>query len=279
MRRRGTAIGLSSANRGEEKRAEERKARERCRREDMALRRLGKEVRLAEAVEKAKKAEGGAIAAEARKRRLDAEARKEDERLAKARRVEQERDWAQHAAAAYFEGLRRYLLQSERRQALCRHAMQAVREPADRKRAVRSVPAPSFWTVEILELVDLTVDRIGDRRAAPGARIYCSRAFAWHLFGRRQQSDVPNPCPRNALRLLVDHSMPEYMSLVGRRYAVFDVLQDNHNVIDRAFMEMQWRYAELLGPVRHPQGLHHWPPHPAGAPGRGGAPAGSSSSA
>ena len=57
--------------------------------------------------------------------------------------------------------------------------------------------------------------------------------------------------------------MPEYANLMGRRYAVFDVLKATQNAVDLAFMEMQWRYAEFFGRLRHPTGLHEWPPRDA----------------
>ena len=114
------------------------------------------------------------------------------------------------------------------------------------------------------ELTDLTVRHLGYAKKVPTAqRIYCSQSFQWHLFGRRLQEMATNPCPRRALQVLVDHTMPEYANLVGRRYSVFDVLKANHNVVDLAFMELQWRYAGLLGRVRHPAGLHEWPPRDA----------------
>ena len=106
---------------------------------------------------------------------------------------------------------------------------------------------------------------MGDEKKVPTAqRVYCSQSFQWYFFGRKLQEHATNPCPRRALQLVVEHTMPEYAALVGRRYSVADVLKSNKNVVDLALMEMQWRYAEFLGQLRHPAGLHEWPPRDAG---------------
>ena len=262
--RRSTPLGKASAARGDTRRAEEKAMRRKAHVEWKSMKRLALEIRLAKARERAVKAERNAVSAEAKKRRVELETQKREAIEMEKRLRAHERHWAQHAAAEFFVQLQRNLLQDGRRQKLATLARRAALEPEQQKRATRTLRAPHFWRAEVGDLFDLTVRRQGDNKAVPlTQRVYCSNNFQWHLFGRRLQEHSKNPCPRRALQLLVDHSMPEYSALMGRRYAVLDVLKANHNVVDLAFMEMQWRYAEFFGRDAHPMGLHEWPPRDA----------------
>jgi len=253
---------------------EEAAVRQSTRKAAQDLQALRVKATIAAKVAEKRKAEGKIALAAAREKETAAKAARLAAEAKKKNDVREMQLKQMHFAEQLVKRIEAYFANDPTR---VKAALKACEQAASKPKAFRTVVAPRFWTLDVNVVRDVTLYFSEDKSKGKKLQMWASEAFAWQLFGRKTQEEAKDHDPRTGFRKLIQRFLPGYMGTLAHRYKVAELLTNQHNCFDLAFVEATWRYSKLVGPGAFPPGLHEWPPGDEWKHGLGGAARGSAS--
>ena len=233
--------------------------RQQAREADAELKRLAVQERIEKAKLETAKEEGKVAAAEARARVEQAKNARAEAEAAKRKTEKERKDLAMNFASVLCGRCAEYLVENGK---ALKKELDLVGSSSKMKHSAnKTVAAPRF-----LERSDLTAykdvtrpPKVGEKHTPARFRMYASLEFSWRLFGKKGELGTVDSIPF-LMERLIERTLPGYGLLLGKRYAVKDLIQSCSMYLDWAYLEANWRYSRLVGAELFPPGLHEWPP-------------------
>ena len=90
----------------------------------------------------------------------------------------------------------------------------------------------------------------------------CSEAFEWLICKAKRLYQTKHGVTRvgGVLQEILEHTLPYYEHVCGKRWSVGTLLQEAEYNVDFAYLPGVWRYSHALGGTAFPCGVRQWPP-------------------